>query len=124
MSLDDLREFDALQFLPTAPSVRRAVSEGRIRQVDVQDGVKDLGVALSIGSALRADYIVLSSVQSYTKKDNPPSVELILSGKMYEVASNISPTTGEPVSEPKVFRAFGVSGASTGRAKFQGGKTS
>lgn len=120
MALDGAREFDGMQFTSTAPSVRRAVSEGRIRQVDVQEGVKDLGTALSMGSALGADYIVLATIQSYTYTPSPAHAELILSGRMYEVASNINPTTGEPVAEPKVFRAFGVSGASSARAKFTG----
>lgn len=120
MALDSNRDFEGMQFTSTSPSVRRAVSEGRIRQVDVQEGVKDIGTALSMGSALRADYIVLASIQSYTRKDNPASVELIFSGQMYEVAANINPTSGEPVAEPKVFRAFGVSGASTPRGKYSG----
>jgi hypothetical protein len=120
MALDADREFEGMQFTSTSPSVRRAVSEGRIRQVDVQEGVRDIGTALSMGAALRADYIVLATIQSYTSKDNPPGVELVFSGQMYEVAANINPTTGEPVAEPKVFRAFGVSGASSMRAKYTG----
>ncbi len=120
MALDADRSYEGMQFTSTSPSVRRAVSEGRIRQVDVEEGVQDIGTALSMGSALGADYIVLSTIQSYTVKDNPSSVELILSGQMYEVPANINPTTGEPIAEPKVFRAFGVSGASTVRAKYTG----
>ena len=120
MALDADREFEGMQFTSTSPSVRRAVSEGRIRQVDVQEGVRDIGTALAMGSALGADYVVLSTIQSYTSKTNPSSVELIFSGQMYEVAANIHPTTGEPVAGPKVFRAFGVSGASSMRAKYTG----
>lgn len=120
LAIDERPGFDAMQFLPTSPSVRRAVSEGRVRQVDVQEGVQDVATALSIGAALKVDYVVLSTIQSFTITKEPPSVELIFSGQMYEVATNISPTTGEPVAEPKVFRAFGVSGTSTARAKYTG----
>jgi len=71
--------------------------------------------SLVIGAALQVDYVITGSVQSFTRKDTG-IIEIILSGQMYEVASNINPATGEPCAEPKVFRAFGVSGASCSRA--------
>lgn len=120
MAIDDTPGMDALQFSPTSPSVRRAVGEGRIRQVDVEEGTADLATALSIGHALDADYIVTSTIQSFTRKSDPVSVELILAGQMYDVAANLNPTTDEPIAEPKVLRAFGVSGASTPRARYTG----
>jgi hypothetical protein len=120
MALDADPAYEGMQFTPTSPSVRRAVTEGRIRQVDVTEGVQDIGTALNMGAALNADYVVLSSIQSYTRKDAPVTVEVILSGQMYDVPGNMNPTTGEPIAEPKVFRAFGVSGASSPRAKFTG----
>jgi hypothetical protein len=121
MALDATPGFDALQFSATAPSVRRAISEGRVRQVDVDEGSHDLASALSIGQALHADLIVLASLQSYTAKENSPlSVEVILAGQMYAVAANLNPATGEAIAEPKVQKAFGVSGASAARAKYRG----
>lgn len=120
MAIDDTPGMDALQFSPTSPSVRRAVSEGRVRQVDVEEGTADLGTALSIGRALGADYIVMSAIQSFTRKSDPTSVELILAGQMYDVAANTNPATAEPIAEPKVLRAFGVSGASAPRARYTG----
>jgi hypothetical protein len=88
-----------------------------VRQVDVEEGNRDVATALVIGAALQADYIVIGGVQSFTRKDIPCGIEVILSGQMYEVAPNINPATCEPVSEPKVYKAFGVSGASTTRAR-------
>lgn len=116
-ALIDVEGLDAMQFSPNSPTVRRAISEGRVRQVDVEeDAGRDLAAALMIGNALRVDYIVLGSIQSFTRKDAPASVEVILAGQMYDVAANINPATQEPNAEPKVFRAFGVSGTSTPRA--------
>jgi len=117
MAISDVPGFDAMQFSTTSPSVRRAVSEGRVRQVDVEEGTGDLATALVIGAALQADYIVVGGIQSFTRKEAPAGVEIILSGQMYEVAPNINPATGEPIAEPKVFKAFGVSGASSSRAR-------
>jgi hypothetical protein len=120
MALDAVPGFDAMGFSPVAPSVRRAVSEGRIRQVDVDEGTRDVASALSMAAALRADLVVIASVQSFTRKDKPASVELIMAGQMYAVGANMNPATGEPIAEPKVQKAFGVSGASPARAKFNG----
>lgn len=120
MALDDIRDYNAMQLSPTSPSVRRAISEGRIRQVDVQEGVGDIATALSMAAALKTDMVVMATIQSYTATDTPAAVELIMSGQMYDVAANINPTTGLPVAEPKVLRAFGVSGASTQRARYTG----
>ena len=120
IALDDVPGMDAMQFSPIAPSVRRAISEGRIRQVDVDEGARDVPSVLSMAAALHADLVVLASVQSYTKKDAPPSVEVILAGQMYAVAPNINPVTGEAIAEPKVQKAFGVSGVTPARGKFSG----
>jgi hypothetical protein len=121
MALDAVPGMAAMQFSSTAPTVRRAVSEGRIRQVDVDEGTGDLASALSMAAALQADLIVLASVQSYTARQNSPlSVEIILAGQMYAVAPNINPATGEAIADPKVQKAFGVSGSSATRAKFKG----
>lgn len=116
LAVSDAPCLDAMQFSSTSPSVRRAVSEGRVRQVDVEEGTHDLATALVIGAALQADYIVMGGVQSFTRKDTPCGVEIILSGQMYEVACNIDPATAEPIASPKVYKAFGVSGGSVVRA--------
>ncbi|MGE5531538.1 MAG: fibronectin type III domain-containing protein [Bacteroidota bacterium] len=116
MAVSDVPQFDALQFSTTSPSVRRAVSEGRVRQVDVDEGSGDLATSLVIGAALQVDYIVTGSVQSFNIND-AGAVEVLLSGQMYDVARNINPATGEPIAEPQVLKAFGVSGASTTRVR-------
>lgn len=117
LAISDTPGMDAIQFSSTSPSVRRAVSEGRVREVDIEEGANDLATALVIGAALQVDYIVRGGVQSFTRKDAPGGVEIIISGQMYEVAPNINPATAEPIAEPKVAKAFGVSGASTTRAR-------
>ena len=117
LALADVPGFDSIQFSTTSPSVRRAVSEGRVRQVDVEEGSGDIATALVIGAALQVDYIVVGGIQSFTRKEAPAGIEVILSGQMYEVTPNINPATGEPIAEPKVFKAFGVSGASSARAR-------
>jgi len=55
MAISDVPGFDAIQFSNTSPSVRRAVSEGRIREVDVEETSGDLATALVIGAALQVD---------------------------------------------------------------------
>jgi hypothetical protein len=120
LAIGDVAGMEGVQFSSTSPSVRRAVSEGRVRQVDVDVRERDLGTALIMGRALKADYILVGNVQSMVKKDNPVAVEVILAGQMYDVAANLNPDTGEPVAEPKVSKAFGVSGASASRARYTG----
>lgn len=120
LTLNDLPGMTVSQFSANSPSVRRAVSEGRIRQVDVDSESLDLPTHLMIGNALKADFIVLSSIQSFTRRDDPATVELILAGQMYEVQPNLNPATAEPVADPKVFKAFGVSGVSRPRARYTG----
>lgn len=116
----DVPGMEALQFSSGSPVVRRAVGEGRVRQVDVEAGDRDLATSLTIGHALKVSYILVGSVQSLVKKEGPVSVEVILSGQLYDVAGNLNPDTAEPVAEPKVFRAFGVSGASAPRDRYTG----
>ena len=120
LALSDMPGFNTMQFLPSSPSVRRAISEGRIRQVDVEEGAEDLGNALVIGSALKVDYIVIAEIASYTKREDPTSVEMVVSGQMFDVAASVNPDTGEPVGDGKVARAFGVSGNSIPRAHYTG----
>jgi hypothetical protein len=116
MAISDMPAFDAIQFSTTSPSVRRAVSEGRVRQVDVEEGAGDLATSLVIGAALQVDYVVTGAVQSFTRSDSG-AIELLLSGQMYDIASNINPATGEPIAEPQALKAFGVSGASVTRVR-------
>lgn len=120
LAIGDLPGMEATPFLSTSPSVRRAVSEGRVREVDVEEANRDLGTCLMIGNALRADYVVIGNVQSLVQREGPVGVDVIVSGQMYDVQSNLSPDSGEAVPEPKVFRAFGVSGSSVGRARYTG----
>jgi hypothetical protein len=120
LALGDLPGMNVMQFTSSSPTVLRAISEGRLRQVDVDEGNRSLANALMIGEALKADFILLGTIQSYVKKDDPASVEVIMSGQMYEVAPNVDPVSGEAIASPQVYRAFGVSGASTPRVRYHG----
>lgn len=117
LALGDTKGLEGVEFSASSPSVRRAISEGRIRQVDVEEPQGDLATCLAIGLALKADYIVLGNIQSLVKKDNPVGVDVMLAGQMYEVAANVNPDTKEPVAEPKVAKAYGASGSSMVRAR-------
>lgn len=122
-ALGQIPGYGVMQFSPNAPLVRRAVAEGRIRQVDAEDADLSLAAQLTVAYALKMNYVVVASVQSYTVKENPLSIEVILSGQMYDVNANIDPTSGLPIDKPTVMRAFGVSGASVPRVGYQGSQT-
>ena len=121
MAVDAQAEFAASRFSPHSALVIRAVSEGRLRQVDVEAGeTASASLALFIGSVLGMDYVVISSVQSFDIEEEPRQVKIILSGQAYEVKGNVDEATGEVVEEPTVYRAFGVSGNSQARAHYTG----
>jgi len=120
LAVSDVPGLEAIQFSSTSPSVRRAIAEGRVRQVDVDQADLSLGTSLVIATSMGADYIITGAVQSLVRKDEPVSYEAIVSGQMYDVNANLDQSTREPVSEPKVYRAFGVSGVSTPRAHYTG----
>jgi hypothetical protein len=121
LALDSSQALAATQFSPHSPLVRRAVAEGRLRQVDVEAAeTASPGLALFIGNALDFDQVVLATVQSFNVEDDPKQVKLILSGQAYAVDDNINAGTGDVVDEPVVLRAFGVAGTSEAKAGYKG----
>ncbi len=121
MAIDAQAEFAASKFSAHSPLVRRAVSEGRLRQVDVDAGeTASQSLALFIGKVIGAEYVVISSVQSLDIQEAPRQVKVILSGRAYEVEGNVDEATDEAVQEPTVYRAFGVAGTSQPRANYTG----
>lgn len=120
LAISDLPGFEAVQFSTTSATVRRAVSEGRLRQIDIEDENRDLGSSLIIGKALGVDYILIGTVQSLVEHEDPMSVDVMLSGQVYDVAASVDADTGEPLAEPKVDRAFGTTGSSLARARYTG----
>lgn len=114
-------EFAASKFSRHSPLVVRAVSEGRLRQVDVEAAdAASRDLALFIGHALGVDYVLIASVQSFEMESEPRQANVILAGQMYAVKGNVDEVTGEVVEEPAVFRAFGVKGSSSPRANYVG----
>ncbi len=121
MAIDAQADFAASRFSPHSALVMRAVSEGRLRQIDVEAGeTASASLALFIGNVLGMDYVVISSVQSFDIQEEPRQAKIILSGQAYEVKGNVDEATGEVVEEPTVYRAFGVSGNSQERAHYTG----
>ncbi len=119
-ALDDLPNVVCLDFSRTSPLVRRAVREGRVRSVDVEQGVSEPALAVEIGHAMEADLVVLATLQSYKLTQQPAQVEVVLGGQAYDVKSNFDEQTLEAKPELQVFRAFGVVGKSKARPKYKG----
>ncbi|MCX7597601.1 MAG: hypothetical protein N2512_01850 [Armatimonadetes bacterium] len=119
-ALDELAGVTCLDFSRSSPLVRRAVAEGRVRTVDVEQRVTDPRVAIAIGNAMGVNMVLLATVQSYKLTPEPAQVEVVLSGQIYDVQANFDPQTQEAKTDPQVFRALGVVGRSQPRARFQG----
>ncbi len=111
----DVPELDLEMFSDQSPTVRRALSDGALRQADIE-GPKDAKTALIIGKALRVDTVVLVGVQSLTYSGQPRQAEIAVTGTEYRVATNVDPDTGQIVAEPKG-TAFGVSGVAKSPGK-------
>jgi hypothetical protein len=112
MAIDALPNTECTEFSASSPLVRRAESEGRLLQTEVANGPTNAREAVKIGYALNVDTVVVSSIQSYRSPQNPRSVEIILSGQVYDVKPNYDVEAGDPVEKPIVAQAFGVVGAS------------
>jgi len=119
-ALDELPGVTCLDFSRSSPLVRRAVAEGRVRTVDVEQRVTDPRLAIAIGNAMGVNMVLLATVQSYKLVPEPAQVELVLSGQLYDVKANFDPDTQEAKPEPQVFRALGVVGRSQPRARYTG----
>jgi hypothetical protein len=112
MALDNVKGIECTEFSRTSPLVRRAEQEGRLLPTEVESGPSNAREAIKIGYALDVDMVVVASIQSYRSPENPRSVEIILSGQLYDVKPNYDVEAGDPVEKPTVAQAFGVVGAS------------
>ena len=101
-----------LDFGRSSPLVRRALREGRIRTVDIEQPVVEPKVAIQIGHAMEADMVLLGSVSSYKVSVKPAQAEVVMSGQLFDVRSNYDDQTQEAKAEPTPFRGFGVVGRS------------
>jgi hypothetical protein len=121
IAINGCQAFAASKFTRHSPLVMRAVSEGRLRQVDVEAAeVASKDLALFLGHELGFDYILIASLQSFEMTTEPRQANVILSGQMYAVRGNVDEATGDAIAEPTVFRAFGVKGTSSPRADYEG----
>ena len=113
--------FSATRYSKHSALVGRAVSEGRLREVDVEAGeTAAKGLALFIANVLGMDYVVLASVQSVDIDEEGQGAKVILSGQSYAVKGNVDEVSGEVVEDPAVHKAFGVAGESSPRAGYEG----
>jgi hypothetical protein len=119
-AIDELPNMVCFDFSPTSPLVRRAAREGRVRTVDVEQGVSDPRTAIEVGHAMGANIVVMATLQSYRLAMEPTQAEVVLGGQAYDVKSNFDEPTLEAKEEVQVFRAFGVVGKSTARARYSG----
>jgi hypothetical protein len=110
--VDTLPNVICLDFGRTSPLVRRALREGRIRTVDIEQQVTDPKVAIQIGHAMEVDMVLLATVSSYKVTSKPATAEVVVGGQLYDVKSNYDDQSQEAKAEPTVFRAFGVVGRS------------
>ncbi len=123
MAIDAQTGFAATKFSAHSPLVRRAVAEGRLRQVDVEAGdMADAGLALFLGGVLEFDYVLIANLKSLEIQDEPRQVKAVLSGQAYQIKGNVDEATGDVVDEDKltVFKAFGVTGTSKTFAHYTG----
>ncbi len=101
-----------LDFSRSSPLVRRALREGRIRTVDIEQPVIDQKVAIQIGHAMEADMVLLATVSSYKVSIKPAQAEVVLGGQLYDVKTNYDDQSQEAKAEPTPYRGFGVVGRS------------
>ncbi len=120
MAMGEVAGVRAAEFARTSPMVRRAVREGQIRSVDVDAQVTDSFMAIQIGHALGVDEVCLAMITAVTTQEEPRQIEVVLSGQVYDVASNIDEASGQVVEKPLVSSSFGVSGQSRERAEYTG----
>ena len=120
MAINEIEEFEVLDFSRTSPLVMRAVEEGRIRAVDVAAEIDDPATALELGFALNAAYVALITIESLTVHEDPPQVELLASGQVFNVAENVDPVSQQSVAVPRPSNTFGVSGRSRVREGYDG----
>ena len=112
MAIDSVRGLECTEFSRTSPLVRRASAEGRVLPTQMETGPTNVADAIAVGQVLGVDTVVLASIQSYRSAQMPRSVEMILSGRAYDVAPNYDAEAGAPVDKPMVAQAFGVVGTS------------
>ncbi|MFP3902962.1 MAG: hypothetical protein ACLFWB_01850 [Armatimonadota bacterium] len=121
LAIDETTALSCTQFSAHSSLVRRAVAEGRLRQVDVEAaGTASPSMAIFLGNTLGFDKVVVASLQSYEIQEEPRQVKLIAAGQAYDVAENVDEATGDVIEEIIVDKAFGVAGTSAERAAYKG----
>lgn len=121
-AIDAREEFSATRYSVHSPLIERALSEGRLREVDVEAGeTAGAELAIFIGAVLEMDYVVVGSVQSTDVQEDGQSAKVILRGQAYAVKANVDKATGDVVKEIRVHKAFGAAGESSPRAGYGGG---
>ncbi|MFO7945445.1 MAG: fibronectin type III domain-containing protein [Armatimonadota bacterium] len=121
LAIEETKALSCTQFSPHSSLVRRAVAEGRLRQVDVEAAeAASPSMAIFLGNTLNFDKIVIASIQTYEIQEEPRQVKIIAAGQAYDVAQNVDEATGDVIEEPVVDKAFGVAGTSAERAGYEG----
>ncbi|HCU34030.1 MAG TPA: hypothetical protein DGT21_00895 [Armatimonadetes bacterium] len=121
-AINNQKGFSATRYSKHSALVGRAVSEGRLREVDVEAGeTAAKGLALFIANVIGMDYVVLASINSVDIQEDGQAAKVILAGQSYAVKGNVDEASGEVVEEPKVDKAFGTAGESSPRAGYEGG---
>ncbi len=111
--------YQPVLYSSTAPSVLRAVDEGKISREEV--GTQpDARLAVKIGNALGADIVMLTKIEGYTETLEPASVTVTFSGTLYRVAENMDPEALEPKAQLTPEKTFATRGVSKSRAGYRG----
>lgn len=121
-AVDTLPGYECTEFSRTSPLVRRAASEGRVLPTQIEAATVTPREAVAIGYALNVDSVIVASIQSYRSSLSPRSVEVILSGRSYDVKPNynIDADEARPSEELTISQGFGVVGTSRKLPGYQG----
>ncbi len=119
-ALEGVVGMEVVEFERWSPSVRRALSEGRLLDVHMEVGVGDVAGAIGVGHSLSADAILLATVNSVDVQMPPRRISIVLAGQYYLVGPNYNEAAGQPVGDPQPEKAFTVIGTSHPRANYTG----
>jgi hypothetical protein len=112
---------DATEFGSGSGLVRRALSDGRILQAQAENGVSDLPEALKVARVLGMDKVLWTQLATVRVANGQPrTAEAVLTGACYDVKANFDERTQQAVAAPVAEKTFNVTGASAGRADYQG----
>ncbi|NLO74743.1 MAG: fibronectin type III domain-containing protein [candidate division WS1 bacterium] len=120
LAIASVKGLAALEFEPNNPSIRRAVSEGRVLPVQVEAGVTTPSAAIQLAQALGLEAVVLTTIENAAWSEHPRQVKLIVSGAVYPVEGNYDAQAREVTATPQTERTFKVVGASPSLAGYTG----